>query len=831
MTPPARIVRAAGAFALLLSAVCAAMVTGCAGGAPPVPERLVPDEHASGDGQAALHGTALPQPFRVVAEGPVEPGLLGGKGSRRAAGGVKVRYEVENPRTGAVFESSGGPVADVAADAGGCAGARLILGRWSGDVWVRASLPDFPAVKPVRLRTIGGVERIGEDLETATEGTIEQIGVRLQQPDGSPARGIEVFFRVEGGKSRDSSLKDKRVLTDAEGVAVTSWKLGRSVGQYFACVDINDNREDVSLQERFDVLALEFEAMAMNKTQLTLMLIGGLAIFIFGMTIMSKGLQRMADRKLKSVLHFMTQNRLFAVLAGTVITGAIQSSSAMTVMLIGFVNAGMINLTQAIGVVFGANIGTTVTAQLIAFKLDDLAPPAIAVGLLLSSMAKQPKWRALGESVMGFGLLFLGMTMMSDVLKPLRYSPEFIAWFRFFDCTPTEAHGMMPIVPTLMSIVIATAMTCVIQSSSATVGIVLALCSQGIISFYTAVPLILGDNIGTTITANLAALNANRDAKRVALAHTFFNLIGTMYMFALFFVPIWDGKPLFLGFVDWITPGEVFSEHPENLMRHAANAHTAFNGINVLVFLPFAGLLARFCQWIVPKGETEHETVLQYLEPKLLQAPTIALEQAVREVVFMVRKGQKSMNQSCELFARHDEHLADLVVKREQLIDRLQREIIEYLVELSRRELEPSVSALIPKMIHVVNDAERLGDHAEEMVQVYWIMKESDDFLTPEGAREIVLLNECLDRQFEAIYAILEGANPGALDQATGAYKELNDLLRRCTDNHVKRLDAGECDVQASVLFLDILSHMERAGHHLLNIAERAGAILEEVRR
>lgn len=814
----------------LACAALAVVATGCGGGGTVPADRLRADEHASGDGQTDLHGTLLEKPFRVVVESAVQPGLLGGKGERRGVGGAKVRFEVEDLRTGAVFEEDGKPVLEKPSDPGGSASARLRLGQWSGDVWVRASLPDYPAIKPVRMRAVGGVKRIGDDLEGVTEGEIPRFGVQLQQPDGTPASGIEVFFRVEGDSGKGSTVKDKRVVTDAEGIAVTSWKLGKSVGQYFACVDIYDNREGVSAQERFDVLALEFEAMAMDKMQLSMVLVGGLAVFIFGMTIMSKGLQRTADKRLRSILHFMTQNRFFAVIAGALITGVIQSSSAMTVMLVGFVNAGLVDLTRAIGVVYGANIGTTMTAQLIAFKLDEMAYPAIAIGLLTASLVKQPKWRAVGESVMGFGLLFLGMNIMSDVLKPLRYSPEFIGWFAMFDCSPKVPGGVMPFWPTLMSIAIGTAMTCVVQSSSATVGIVLALCSQGIIGFYTAVPLILGDNIGTTITANLAALNANRDAKRVALAHTFFNLFGTAYMFALFFVPLWEGKPLFLGFVDWVTPGTVFSEHPENLMRHAANAHTMFNLWNVVLFLPLTTLLARVCQWVIPKVEAERETVLQYLEPNLLKAPAIALQQAVREVIFMVRKGQKSMTESCLLITGQNESLADQVIKREQLIDRLQREIIEYLVALSRREVEPSVSALIPKMIHVVNDAERLGDHAEEMVQVYWVMKESNAPVTPEGMRELMAINDCLNLQFEAIYAILEGENPGAIEQATKAHEELTEMLRKCTDSHVHRLDAGQCDVQSSVLFLDVLSHMERVGNHLLNIAERAGAILEEVR-
>jgi len=606
--------------------------------------------------------------------------------------------------------------------------------------------------------------------------------------------------------------------------------MGSDVRRHFCAVQINDNRHNVTPQERFDVVLMEFEAMAMNKTQLITILLGGLAVFIFGMTIMSRGLQRMADRHLRTALQFMTRNRFLGVLTGAVVTALVQSSSATTVMLIGFVNAGMLTLAQGIGVVFGANIGTTMTAQLIAFRLDSLAYPAIAVGLALATLLRQPRHKAIGESILGFGLLFLGMMTMSDILKPLRYSPEFISWFSMFDCSPSNGSSMMPFTPVFMCLVIGTITTCVIQSSSATIGIVLALCSQGIINFYTAVPLILGDNIGTTITANLAALNANRDAKRVALAHTCFNLFGALIMYILFYVPAWRGQPVFLGFVDWVTSGEAFSSHPENLLRHAANSHTFFNLLNVMFFLPFTSLLARFCQWIIPPAQAEQETVLEYLEPNLLQSPAIALTQAVNEVIFMIRKGEKSMDESCELLCGGPQSLAESVMKREIIIDRLQKEIIEYLVQLSRGDTTPKQSKIIPAMIHVINDAERLGDHAESLVKINETFKTINNVMTPEAVQAIQDIQGCLNRQFDAIYRVLKGIDPHAAQDAIDASRELERVLHKATEEKVQRLDEGRVSVQGSVVFLDALGHLERVGDHLVNIAERAADILAVVR-
>ncbi|MCK5861073.1 MAG: Na/Pi symporter, partial [Candidatus Hydrogenedentes bacterium] len=529
-----------------------------------------------------------------------------------------IRFEVENPLTGAHFLDTNEPVAEKQTDAGGAAFVHLQLGNWSGDVWVVVSVPEYPDIPTVRLRAISGVRRIGTNLEAATGGTIDEIGLELRNPDGTPAEGVEVFFRIEGDATTGTSVGKTRVISDEQGRAVTSWKMGSDVSRLFCAVQINDNRPDIDPNERYHAALMEFEAMAMNRLQLITILLGGLAVFIFGMTLMSRGLQRMADTRLRAALHLMTRNRFAGVLTGAVITGLIQSSSATTVMLIGFVNAGMLTLAQAVGVVFGANVGTTITAQLIAFNLDALSYPTIAIGLLMTMSFKSPRLKAAGESLLGFGLLFLGMTTMSDILRPLRYSPDFISWFSMFDCAPADGVGIMPTSPLLMCILVGTITTCVIQSSSATVGIVLALCSQGIINFYTAVPLFLGANIGTTVTANLAALNANRDAKRVALAHTCFNLFGAAAMYFLFYIPAWNGQPVFLGFVDWLTPGDVFSAHPENLLRHAANSHTLFNILAVVLFLPFTITLARFCHWVIPTSETEQESILEYLEPNLL---------------------------------------------------------------------------------------------------------------------------------------------------------------------------------------------------------------------
>jgi phosphate:Na+ symporter len=818
-----RNVRPPGGGACWILLCLFALLSGCSPHDTTIPDRVIPDPHASGLGQAGLHNQILPHPLRVVVEGPLERGLLGGAGSRKTIPGVDVQFTIENPGSGAVFVESDQPVVTVATDVSGTAAVTLQLGNRSTDITIRAVIATPRGERSTILRATSGVELIGHDLEGRTGDVLDEFGLIVQEMSGAPAEGVPVYFRTEGSYD-GSSVGRQRVLTDESGRAVTTWKLGTKVKQYHAVAEIHDDRADVAPEDRVLSRAFEFTAMAINKQQMLIVLLGGLAIFVFGMKLMTDGLQRMADRRLQGFLQLMTRNRFVAVLVGAGITAMIQSSSATTVMTVGFVNAGLLTLTQAIGVIFGANIGTTITAQIIAFRLEQLSYPAIAMGLLMSGFMKKPQYKYLGEAILGFGLLFLGMQTMAEILKPLRDSPEFVAWFRTFDCTPGPS-GMVPAGPALMCIVIGTITTVAVQSSTATMGLVLALASQGLINFYTAVPLILGDNIGTTITAILASIGTNRNAKRAAIAHTLFNLFGAAYMYALLFVPIWNGKPVFLGFVDAITPGNPFLANPENLLRHVANSHTAFNLINCLMFTPFIGLMARVCRTILPVTEGEEERVLEYLEPKLLNLPTVALRQTVVEVAYMLRRGQKSVNSACELFYGTSPETAAKIREREEVIDRLQREITRYLVELSRRQLSPQEASLIPVLIHAVNDAERIGDRAEAILELSLMLEDRTCHFSATAQEEVKGMQALLNLQFETTLRLLEGGENGQVRRVFDTENKITAFLKRATDAHMKRLEGDACQVHAGIIFLDLMTHLERVGDHLVNIAERASII------
>ncbi len=438
--------------------------------------------------------------------------------------------------------------------------------------------------------------------------------------------------------------------------------------------------------------------------------VGGLALFVYGMGLMSDGLRETAGEKLKAALGYMTKNRFFAILAGLCITALIQSSSATSVMTVGFVNAGLLTLRQAIGVIFGANIGTTVTGQIVSLKLGDIALPAIIAGVMGMMVARRKLARGIWRTALGFGFLFFGMTMMGHELKALTKLPEFVRFFSLFDCTPS-ASGFLPLGSVLGAIAVGTLCTMLVQSSSATIGITIALAEAGVINIWTAVPIVLGDNIGTTITAGLAAIGTNTNAKRTALAHALFNLLGTAILTASFLIVFGNAEgvraPAFFHIVNGSAAGDVFSG--ASLGRHIAMAHTLFNISNVVVLTPFIPALARLCESIIRTKEATRSSIL---EPKLLFAPALALHAATTALADMTRRAwtiaSVALNNSLGKTAVSTESIE----AAENSIDETREEIKAYLVKISQQKLSTHEAEMIPELMHCVNDAERISDLA-----------------------------------------------------------------------------------------------------------------------
>jgi phosphate:Na+ symporter len=424
---------------------------------------------------------------------------------------------------------------------------------------------------------------------------------------------------------------------------------------------------------------------------------GGLALFLFGMTKMSDNLQAVAGAEMRRILKKITDKPWKGVLVGVGVTSLIQSSSATTVMLIGLVNAGIMNLQQAVGVVMGANIGTTVTAQLLAFNIGKFAYGIIIVGVVLLFLKKSRAMEKWSGIVLGFGLLFIGLNVMSAAVEPLKNSQM--------------ARDLMTNVAGNPFLGILTGMlfTMIIQSSSASIGITMVLASNGLITYEGALYLVFGDNIGTTITAWLAGMGANYTAKRVAFVHTIFNVFGTLIFATLTYLGIYKV------FINYITPGNVYLG--ENMARHVANSHTFFNVLNTLIFLPLAGILAHLAIKAIPKSK---EDTLSLGEPKhldyrLLGDSELAVDQSLKEMREMLRLVRRAVTLSYEAYSEKNYRKQAKVPVIESAIDSLQKEITLYLVSLNERCHSDIVIRKIPSLLHTVNDIEKLGDYALEL--------------------------------------------------------------------------------------------------------------------
>ena len=541
---------------------------------------------------------------------------------------------------------------------------------------------------------------------------------------------------------------------------------------------------------------------------------GGLAIFIYGMKMMSDGLHKAAGNRMRSILHFFSSNRFIAILSGTVVTAIIQSSSATTVMVIGFINAGLLNLMQAIGIIFGANIGTTITAQLIAFRIDWLIMPAIIAGVLICFIS-HPAWRGWGDTVLGFGLLFFGMNIMGTELKHLAQDPDFIALFQTFNCAPR--NGCLPPGAVFGAIVIGLLVTMVIQSSSACSGIVIALSASGLINLYTGVALILGSNIGTTITAQIAAIPTNRIAKQAALAHTLFNLVGVLLCLATFWIHIGDSDaPILFQLVNFVSGSG-------DLPRKIANAHTIFNVATTLILIPFVPILAHLCEKVIPVRAAILK--YQYLEPHLLNTPSIALSQTISTLQKMLKSAWEMIDCAINTYAHNtpeNQKLASQLEERENEIDQIQGEISNYLSHLMERKLSPAEAETVPLLIHCTNDTERIGDHTSIILNQLNLIKNTGVTLSDIATKEIEELHALMAEQVQCDHSLLKKYTHEQYAKATELEDKIKNLTNTFEANHLERMKEGKCLPAIGVFYIQLISEFRKVSRHLANIADRS---------
>ena len=524
-------------------------------------------------------------------------------------------------------------------------------------------------------------------------------------------------------------------------------------------------------------------------------LLGGLGLFIYGMLQMGDGLQKAAGDRMRKILEALTARTWMGVIVGTIVTAVIQSSSATTVMLVSFVNAGLMTLKQAVGVIMGANIGTTMTAQLIAFDLADLALPAVGLGFIITFFSRKKIHKYLGQVILGFGLLFLGMTVMTDTMRPLRDNPAFVQWIANF--------GKYP----LLGVLAGLAMTMIIQSSSATIGLLMAAASQGLVGFDEAIPVLFGDNIGTCVTAVLASIGASLSARRTAIVHVLFNVFGTILFLTLL--------PFFKTFVHVVTPSG-------DIERLIANAHTSFNVLNTLVWLPMAGLLARVATAVYPGQEIVMEQGPKYLDKRMLSTPSVALQLAVKELVRMAGIAREMVKDAGQaLLAGKPSTVSKSINAREEVVDNLQAEIILYLSTLmAQGVLTQPQSTRLAGMLHVVNDIERIGDHAVNISEFAIDKVEQGLEFSDEAKSELGDLFRRVDEVISDAVQALEKNDPALAQDVWEKEKyidELEDVLRT---SHLRRLNQGRCSPASGVIYVEVVDNLERMADHAVNLAD-----------
>jgi len=546
-------------------------------------------------------------------------------------------------------------------------------------------------------------------------------------------------------------------------------------------------------------------------------ILGGLGLFLFGMKIMSESLQNATGDGLRNILWKVTNNRIKGVITGFTITSIIQSSSATTVMLVSFVTAGLINVTQATGIILGANIGTTVTGWIVAIigfkiKIAAFALPAIAIGVALRFLNNE-KIKYWGEVLLGFGILFLGLSFMSGAVKDLKGSETIMNFM-------SQYRADSPI-STILTISVGSIITMLIQSSSATMAMTMTLSVNGLIDFPTSCALILGENIGTTITANIAAIGSSVAARRTARVHMLFNIFGVIWVVMIL-------NSLFLPFIDMIVPGS--SAQPQYIADHMAAFHTVFNITNTLIFLPFTGLLAKTAEKLVPdKGKPDEKTFhLKFISTSLLSTPAININQARLEIKRMMGIVIDMFNLVINIFNHPDQKLGDAVEKlqiMENHTDLLEKEISSFLVQISKDNLSDDQSREISMMFHRVSELERIGDHCESLLKLMRRKYDSDINFSESAQSQITEISGKVFEFLSLIDRYITASLFNIMPQADIIENRINELRNEMRKDHIKRLSEGVCDVPQGLIFIDMLNSFEKMGDHSYNIAEGISGI------
>ena len=526
-------------------------------------------------------------------------------------------------------------------------------------------------------------------------------------------------------------------------------------------------------------------------------LLGGLGFFLYGMKLMSEGLEKAAGAKMRSILEFFTKNRFIGMVVGIIFTAIIQSSNATTVMVVSFVNSGLMNLMQASGVILGANIGTTVTGQLIAFNLSDIAPLVVIIGVVMVMFFKEQGVKKIGEVILGFGVLFMGLSIMGDSMAAVKESPRIIEF-------------LSSLTNPFAAILTGFAITAILQSSSATVGIILLMVSQNLLDFAICPFMILGCNIGSCVSALVASLSGKKDAKRAAMIHFLFNVIGSAIMFVVLLLAL---RP-FTDMMLYISGG--------NLARAVANVHTLMKVVEVAMLFPFMGWIVKATYRIVPGDDTvsaEDEYELPFIGDGKILTTTTAVMNGIAEIEHMGRVAMQNLKVSMDVLCNPDEEKIKEVYRREAYIDYMNRKITDYLVRANELVLPIADERLIGGLFHVVNDIERIGDHAENFADSAKSRLEQQVSFSDKAKRQLQELNAKSVKILEYSLEMFKNRNYKHMEEILQLEDEIDAMEKKLQNSHVKRLTKNKCTPEAGMMFSDTISGLERVGDHATNIA------------
>ncbi len=553
--------------------------------------------------------------------------------------------------------------------------------------------------------------------------------------------------------------------------------------------------------------------------------VGGLGIFLLGMKHMSEGLQAVSGDRLRKMIGAITNNRVMGVIVGLLVTCLVQSSSVTTVMVVGFVNSAIMNLMQAIGVILGANIGTTITGWILVLKIGKYGLPLLGIAAFFFLFSKRERLRYIGMAVMGVGMVFFGLELMKNGFKPIKGLPEFKDWFHAFDVM--TATGGIAYFNVIKCAIVGCILTMIVQSSSATLGITIGLAATGVINYPTAAALVMGENIGTTVTALLASIGTTTNAKRAAYAHFFFNVLGTAWFIALFPVVL-PALSALIAAKTGFNPMEINVDSMEEakygqiVTAGIALTHSTFNIANVLIFLPFVGVLAKFVTWLAPEKETKEASHLTYLDVRMLDTPSLGIVQSQGQLNFMAESVEGMMDQlrGCIAEGADDTKEVEKIFRREEILDNVQKEIFLFLSNMVSGQVPHEATGKAHMQMRIADEYESLSDYITNVLKGIKKLEQEQMKLDGPAKEKLLVLH---DRVASYIVKVNEYMKDESIDHLAWANTEgaaIAELMKASRREHLERLQKEEVSPLFSLAYTDMLNFYRRMKDHALNIAE-----------